>query len=258
MHFPVYIHLGSLTLHPHPVFESLAYFVGFRVYLWTRRKNYLPIEKAMWILVGAIVGAALGSKLVFWFEDPLRTMHSLFSLDLTYLLEGKTITGGLMGGLLGVELMKSRLNVTTRTGDDFAIPLCIGIMIGRIGCFLTGLSDHTYGTPTHLWVGIDFGDGVYRHPTQLYEIVFAFCLLLLLLVIKHRKPWEGYVFQVFMFAYFLFRFSVDFIKPILHPYLFLDNAQVVSLIMLVYYGYLLFVKKAKGEQPRAESSVHVL
>src|SRR5437660_691292 len=82
MTFPVYIHLFSLKLHPHAVFEALAYFIGFRVYLYTRNKEKIPVEKAISVLVGAIVGAAAGSKLLYWFEDPLLTaahVHDLFN-----------------------------------------------------------------------------------------------------------------------------------------------------------------------------------
>jgi prolipoprotein diacylglyceryltransferase len=42
--------------------------------------------------------------------------------------------------------MLTNLN-DTATGDVFAYPLMIGITIGRIGCFLTRLTDQTYGTP---------------------------------------------------------------------------------------------------------------
>jgi len=90
---------------------------------------------------------------------------------------GKTIVGALIGGLLAVELIKRYIGFSTSTGDLYAIPLAVGIAIGRIGCFLTGLSDNTYGIPTSLPWGIDFGDGISRHPTQLYEIIFLAALI---------------------------------------------------------------------------------
>ena len=80
--------------------------------------------------------------------------------------------GGLIGGLIAVEWTKRWLRVTIPTGDLLVVPLVAGIAIGRIGCFLTGLADRTYGLATGLPWGVDFGDGVLRHPTQIYEIVF--------------------------------------------------------------------------------------
>ena len=87
-------------------------------------------------------------------------------------MSGKTLVGGLIGGLFAVEWTKRLIGVRRRTGDLFAIPLCAGIAIGRIGCFLGGLEDGAYGVATVLPWGVDFGDGVARHPTQVYEILW--------------------------------------------------------------------------------------
>lgn len=250
MKFPVYI----FGIHPHLLFESLAYFIGFRVYLYTRNKERIPMEKALWIVVGAIFGAFLGSKIVYWMENPVKTFQQWNSL--TYMMEGKTIVGGLLGGLIGVETAKKVIGWTRSTGDDFVLPLAVGQMIGRIGCFLTGLSDHTYGIPTNWITGIDFGDGVKRHPTQLYEIVFLLMLILFLTIIKKRKTlYEGYLFQIYMFSYLMFRFWIDFIKPTPHPYFYLNNIQVASLLGLIYYTWLM---RKKRRELNAEPSLHLL
>ncbi len=235
MDFPVYLPLGPYEIHPHWLFEALAYFIGFRLYLRIRSKGQMPTVQAIWIVVAAVLGAAIGSKVLFWLEDPLLTWRSLTE-NPVYLMEGKTIVGGLLGGLIGVEGMKRRIGWARRTGDDYAIPLIVGMMIGRIGCFLTGLDDHTYGTPTSWWTGIDFGDGILRHPTQLYEIAFLALLLLALMLLRRRKVLpEGGQFQLFMLTYLLFRLLIDFIKPTPHPYLGLHAIQVACLLGLLYY-----------------------
>jgi phosphatidylglycerol:prolipoprotein diacylglycerol transferase len=125
-----------------------------------------------------VAGAAIGSKLLFWLEDPQLTLHSLHNP--AYLVGGKTIVGALAFGLISVELTKRYIGLRTSTGDLYSIPLALGIAIGRIGCFLTGLSDNTYGTPTRLPWAINFGDNIPRHPTQLYEILFLLALIPLL------------------------------------------------------------------------------
>lgn len=240
MNFPVYI----FGVHPHLVMESLAYFIGFRVYLYTRNKDRIPIDKAIWVLVGATLGAAAGSKLLYWFEDPVKTMANWNHI--IYLMQGKTIVGGLLGGLIGVETAKKFIGWNRSTGDDFVIPLAIGMMIGRIGCFLTGLDDHTYGTATTWVTGMDFGDGVKRHPTQLYEIVFLGLLVFFLYQLKRKNAdWEGFLFQLFMLSYLLFRFFIDFIKPTLHPYWILNNIQLASFLGILYYLWLITKKQTE-------------
>jgi phosphatidylglycerol---prolipoprotein diacylglyceryl transferase len=153
--FPVYIPFGPLRLHPHVVFEALAYFIGFRIYLRQRRRRGDVIaDGTRWsIIAAAIAGAAIGSKVLYWFEDPVGTWQHL--RDPVFLLQGKTIVGALIGGLIGVEATKFVLGVRESTGDLFAVPLAIGAALGRIGCFLTGLSDRTYGVQTNLpWASI--------------------------------------------------------------------------------------------------------
>jgi prolipoprotein diacylglyceryltransferase len=117
-------------------------------------------------------------------EDPQLTRHSLHNP--AYLIGGKTIVGALAGGLISVELIKRYIGLHQSTGDLYAIPLALGIAIGRIGCFLTGLSDNTCGTPTTLPWAINFGDGIPRHPTQLYEIAFLLALIPILYWVLNR------------------------------------------------------------------------
>lgn len=235
MEFPFYLRLGSLRLHPHWVFEALAYAVGFRFYLWLRKREGDPVSDSArwWVVAAAAAGAALGSKLLYWLEDPRLTLEHW--RDPFYLMAGKTIVGGLIGGLIAVEWTKRRLGVARRTGDLFALPLATGIAIGRIGCFLTGPSDHTSGTPTALPWGVNFGDGVLRHPTQLYEILFVILLgafLWRLVKLPHR---EGDLFKVFMAGYLGFRLLVDFLKPDVRVALGLSSIQWACVAMLLYY-----------------------
>ena len=234
MSFPLYLPIGPLRIHPHFIFETLAYFVGFRVYLKQRKRSgdHLSAPDRMWIVAAAIGGAAIGSKLLYWLADPMLTAQKWD--DLFYLMAGKTIVGGLIGGLIAVEVTKRRLGILTRTGDLFAIPLCVGIAIGRIGCFLSGLSDDTYGTPTDLWFGVDFGDGISRHPVQLYEVCWLIVVAIWLSGLARKQHREGDLFKGFMVGYFGFRLAVDFLKPGIR-FAGLTSIQWACVFVLMYY-----------------------
>ena len=222
----------------HTLVEACAYFIGFRYFLHERRRLALPAlastDNSLSIGVAAIVGAALGAKLGYWIEDPLNAFADF--PDWRHLLEGKTIVGALLGGLLGVETIKRAIGVRASSGDAFALPLMLGIAIGRIGCFLAGLGDHTYGNPTALPWGVDFGDGVPRHPTQLYEIAFLILLTVAIRYRSHALTQDGDRFRSFMIAYLAFRLLIDFIKPM--PYFYFgifSGIQLLCLAGLVYY-----------------------
>lgn len=219
MTFPVYLEFLGARLHPHLVFEALAYFVGARLYFSGQRARAaagpapLPLETRLWILVGCIFGAWAGSRLLAWAEQPTHYL-ALAQTNPILLFGAKTIAGGLLGGWAGVELAKARCGVRHSTGDDFVWPLAAGTAIGRLGCFLTGLDDQTYGVATSLPWGVDFGDGLTRHPTQLYE---GATVLLLAAAIAFaaggRTRPAGTRFRWYFAGYFAFRFFVEFIKP---------------------------------------------
>lgn len=186
----------------------------------------------------------MGSKLLFWLEDPQLAWHSFHNP--AYLIGGKTIVGALAGGLIAVELIKRCMGLSQSTGDLYAIPLALGIAVGRVGCFLTGLADNTCGTPTRFPWGIDFGDGIPRHPTQLYEMAFLLLLVPFLYRVVIRsarvgtRPWEiflpGDAFRFFMVAYMLFRLVCDFIKPYPRIFIGLGGIQWACLLVLLYYS----------------------
>jgi len=205
--------LGPLAISPHFFLESLAYLVGFAIYRRERHRagDFLPSPDRTSLVVAAIVGAAVGSKVLGWFDDPALTLQHWS--DLAFLLGGKTIVGGLFGGTMAVEWTKNRLGIHRRTGDLFALPIVAGTAIGRMGCFLAGLRDRTYGNPTTLPWGVDFGDGIPRHPTQLYEILFLLALGYLLIRLRSLPHREGDLFRVFLISYSAWRLGIDFLKP---------------------------------------------
>lgn len=222
----------------HFLFEALAYFVGIRAFLMIRKRQgttHTAQTSFIWVLVGAVCGAALGSKLIFWFHRPdlwPQTMN-----DLPQWFAGKTVVGGFLGGVIGVELAKWRIGLKQGTGDLFVFPVMLGLMIGRVGCFFGGIHDGTHGLPTNLPWAIDFGDGIGRHPTQLYEIVFVALCFAFLYGIRYRFPKAGDGFKLFMGTYLLWRLGSGFLKPrqVLYA-LQLSGIQWTSILGLFYYG----------------------
>lgn len=225
MTFPYYIHLFGFQIHPHLLFEVLAYFIAARIYFrLSKTSKYTTFEK-MTLLTYLIAGAFLGSKIVSLLENPRLLLQG----DYLHALEGKTVVGGFLGGWIGIELAKKQVGIKESTGDAFVIPMAVGLIIGRVGCFLTGLSDDTVGTPTSLPWGVDFGDGVLRHPAQLYEIGFLVIFTIILYLLRKKEEPNGLLFRKWMGGYLFFRFFVDFIKPVEHFYFGLNSIQIACL-----------------------------
>jgi phosphatidylglycerol---prolipoprotein diacylglyceryl transferase len=221
----------------HTAFEWMAIFIGARIYLQSSRTSLraLGTTRNYAVVLGCIVGAAIGNKAAHWFHH--ADYWHLLEESPWLILQGQSIVGGLLGGLIGVELGKRYAGVTESTGDRFVTPILVGLIIGRIGCLIAGLADDTHGNPTSVPWAVDFGDGVRRHPTQAYDIVFASLALMLL---RHLRPTlarePGLQFKLLLAGYLLWRLFIDALKPVPYAYPgYLSGIQVICLLALVVY-----------------------
>jgi phosphatidylglycerol:prolipoprotein diacylglycerol transferase len=213
-HFPVVLRLGSWHVPIHPVCDVLAYTLGFQFYLYLRRRSPKTLrtpEQDAWILIGGIFGALMGSKVLAWMEAP--KLYWALHDQPNFWFGGKTIVGGLLGGWAGIEIAKKATGASGSLGDVCVYPIILGMCIGRVGCFLTGLTDNTCGIPTSLPWGVDYGDGIPRHPAQVYEILFLITVGVILWIRRKGLAAPGLKFRWFIAAYLTFRLYIDFFKP---------------------------------------------
>ncbi len=212
----------------HSIFDVLAFAVALLVYRlvpvaapgvpaqpWQVHSLYIAVAS-----FGATSGAYLAGSANLW----LTGISGV----------GRSIEGALAGAIVAIELLKWRGGVRGSTGLRFVAPLAAAIAVGRIGCFFAGLDDMTYGTPTTLPWGTDFGDGIARHPVQLYEAaaMAAFFLGFLLLLQTETIGRAG--FYAFVAFYAAQRFGWEFLKPygtVIGPF---NLFHLLSLALVVY------------------------
>ncbi|MDI9309349.1 MAG: prolipoprotein diacylglyceryl transferase [Limnohabitans sp.] len=221
----------------HYILEVLAFFIGVRLYYFLKRKNNIISDNnRLWILLGAMIGALLGSRIIAAFETP----QELPQLTLLKFYQAKTVAGGFFGGLFGVELIKKIIGEKKASGDLYVYPILVALIIGRIGCFGMGITEPTFGLETSFFTGMDLGDGKLRHPVALYEIFFCFILLFLFYSIRKIDLVNGDRFKLFMLFYFLYRFLVEFIKPNNSLIFGLSIINIISIFIFVYYYKFIF------------------
>ena len=243
MTYPFTLNIGDAHIHLHVFFEIVAYTIGFQYYLRLRKKSVdlISEDNRLWIFIGAAFGGFLGSHILGIFEKPIPPQYFSEKNALTaflYFMGNKTVLGGYLGGLIGVELTKKRLGVTTSSGDLMTFPLILSLIIGRIGCHLEGLDDGTFGNPTTWPTGINFGDGIPRHPTNLYEIAFLLILWLSIVYVEKKHPLSnGSRFKLFLISYLIFRFFTEFLKPAYFHPIGLSSIQIAALGGLLYYVF---------------------
>jgi prolipoprotein diacylglyceryltransferase len=171
--------------HLYALFMALALTVAVLL----RRPSPLPLRERLGVYCGAIAGGAFGAKLPFILLGgaPLLELHS-------WLAEGKSILPGLAGGYLGVEAAKLALGVRAKTGDGFAVPLAAAIAVGRWGCF---------------WNGCCSAPG---HAVPIYESAFHAFMALVLWRLERAGALRLQRLKLYLIAYCVFRFAIEFIR----------------------------------------------
>lgn len=214
----------------HSLFDLLALIAAFVVYrLCPVGARGLPSEPwrvhSLYIAVGA-GGATIGAYFVGSLNLWLTGIAGI----------ARSIEGAIAGGIVGIEMLKRSAGIRGSTGLRFVAPLAAAIAVGRIGCFLAGLDDMTYGTATTLSWGVDFGDGVRRHPVQLYEsLTMAAFLAVFALLLWRRSPAARLTgFYLFVGVYAAQRFAWEFLKPygtVVGPF---NVFHLLSLALIAY------------------------
>ena len=239
---PVLARVGDVTLYTHDVFSVLAIGVGFGIYYWELRRRGWLEARIVWISLAALLGAAVGARLITSWERP-DVYASFTSLPLLVAIEqsGKSLIGAIAGGYLAIVLAKRAFGYRRSTGDAYALAIPIATAIGRIGCFLAELP---LGTPTTLPWGISVspvaaagfpscpGCDVAMHPTMLYEVAFNVIAALAVWRWRPLVPAPGDALKLYLVAAAVFRLLVEFIRTSPREALALTAPQWVLLPML--------------------------
>lgn len=217
----------------HLLTDYLSILIGMQLYFFLNKKSAIDSDKKVWYILGALVGALVGSRFLAALENPHLFLHPPTWL---YYYMNKTIIGGIAGGIVGIEVAKKFLKIKTNTGDSVVIPLMVAIIIGRIGCQLTGVVDGTIGSVCDYMWCFKQGDEFNRHPIPLYEIVEILLLLpFAYYFIKVKRFQEGFIFRAFIIIYFGMRFFFEFLKDVQPIVLSLSAIQVCCLLFVFYY-----------------------
>jgi phosphatidylglycerol:prolipoprotein diacylglycerol transferase len=225
----------------HAIFDAAAWLSAWAMGVFVTRAHYLP-ETPRTLLrdpgyfialgLGAIAGALL-------FGSSNMTLAGIWQI-------GHSIAGAVAGGVVAVEIYKWRNGIRGSTGGQFVAPLAVGIAVGRWGCFFAGLPDFTYGTPTNLPWGYDFGDGIARHPVQLYESAAMFIFLAVYLhgIARGSALFVQQGFYLFVAWYALQRFVWEFFKP--YPTL-IGPLNLFHLVCIALFAYSLVMMRQQHE-----------
>lgn len=235
----------------HSFFVALALVAGTAVFLVEKRRRGVRDHRMAYIVMGALMGAAIFSRLGTWFQH--LDFNENASLGEQMLYGNASILSGLFGAWLGVHIAKISVKYPHRTGDLFAPAVALAMVIGRVGCLLT----ERPGTPTGASWGITLDAAaaertgsiadVALHPSFVYEITFhlvAFCILWFW--VRHRDISAGESLTLFIAAYAAFRFGVEFVRGNGIAWMGLTRPQLFLLVTFPLLVWRIVAKVRQG------------
>ena len=199
------------------------------------------LQLAWWeklgIAIGGFCGAMIGAKLPFALYDWDGLVDGT-----AWFAHGKTIIAGLLGGYFGVELAKWVLEIRTKTGDSYVVPVAVAIGIGRWGCFVAGCC---FGQACSLPWGVTFSTApdegmLLRHPTQIYESIFHLSCAVVFFILWKRKMFPGQLFKIYLISYMTYRFATEWIRPEPTFALGLTAYQWAALAAIPLFAWLIY------------------
>ena len=237
-------HLGPLHWRVWGTMVGLGILAGAWLTVRLARKRGMPADD-LWTLALIVMAAGIVGGRVSWALQP-----SLLSETVSHpwrMFEvwqgGLALVGGLLFATVAGVWYARRVRLPILPTADLIAPgLGLGIAIGRVGCFLTGLHP---GRPTSLPWGIEYL-GAVRHPIPLYESVVGLGLLAAGLVLLRRRLPPGVVATCVGMGYLVARSLLDLLRapvgvPGADPRFVggLTLTQALSLVLVPLLGLLL-------------------
>lgn len=205
---------------------------------WYRRAQ--GQSELLLIYLGALVGGFAGAKIAYLLAEGWRDWQQ--PNHWLRWATGKSVLGGLLGAYAGVEITKHLTGHKQSTGDAFAIIVPIGILLGRVGCYLNGCC---LGKPVAGVFAARDVHGIARWPAPAVEGAFQIVMLITFLLLQRRGLLRDRLFFLYLIAYGLFRFFHEFMRATPKIFLGLSGYQFIALAMAAL-GFLMLRRRTKS------------
>ncbi|WP_319526536.1 prolipoprotein diacylglyceryl transferase [uncultured Desulfosarcina sp.] len=257
---PVIFQIGSFRLQYYGLMYIVAFACTYFLALYRIRHEdrfRIDVEQLQGLMTAMILGLIIGGRLgyvlfynlSYYLHHPLEIILPFeFSGGFHFTgITGMSYHGGLIGVVAAAFIFVRKNNLSFFHMADLIVPcIPLGYTFGRLGNFING---ELYGRGTDHPIGMFFplapGPGR-RHPSQLYEAFFeGIVLFVFLWAVKGRFKTRGAMLAVYLMAYGLVRFFIEYARqPDAHlgfVFLSFSMGQMLCLAMILTGGILLAV-----------------
>ncbi len=252
---PILFDFGFIQVRWYSVILLVAFIVG--MFLIFKEGKKLGIEKdflfnlMFWVIIFSLIGARL-YYVLFNFSEYSNNLIEIIKIW----HGGLAIHGGIIAGLITIIVYTRKYNVDVLKVIDLFVPaLLIGQAIGRWGNFFNSEAHGAATTlvtlqklhlPNFIIQGMNI-NGVYYHPTFLYESLWCFLGFIIILFFRRYKYIKnGQPTAFYLVWYGIGRFLIEASRTDSLMFLGFKAAQIISLIFIISGIILFIVKQKKG------------
>ncbi|GAB6137212.1 prolipoprotein diacylglyceryl transferase [Halanaerobaculum tunisiense] len=240
---PIAFELGPLNIHWYGIIMATAVLIG--LFLATKeanRKNINPeliLDLVIWGIPCAIIGARSYYVIFQW------SYYSQHPQEIIAIWHGGlAIHGALIGSLLAGITFAYHKGISFRKLTDITAPsLILGQAIGRWGNFI---NQEAHGGPTSRnfleqlqlphWIIEQMQiNGIYYHPTFLYESIWNLAIFLFLFFYWKKQDFlqPGEIFLTYIGLYSLGRYFIEGMRTDSLMLGSIQVAQVISILIII-------------------------
>lgn len=206
------------------------------------------------LIVSIILLGYLGSRFIEVIESFLTNSVSIQKYSFSELMlkyGGMRWYGALLFNFIAFYLIikiTKKINMLNLI-DEVVLAASIGLVIGKVGCWLSGHG--CYGIPTNLPWGMRFPYGTMPsflpvHPTPLYDAMVYFILFFYLVWLGKSKKYLGQLVVNFLVVSSIASVLIETIRTNEAVIFNLSLAQIIYIVLLI--GTLIFYRIAKKNQ----------
>ena len=248
--FPILFQYKIITIGGYGIMLGLGFYLSFLLLEREFKLKNIDPELAYKILLAAIPGGIIGSKIFHILEhldefaiDPFGMLFSGSGLS--------AFGGYIFSFLLAVFVVKKSKTTLLNVFDTASPSMALGYCFGRFGCHVAG--DGCFGIETAGFWGTPYPNGIVPStmpvfPTPLFEVFFSFIVVGILLNMRKRELAEGRMFSAFLILSGLPRLLVEFIRRNPKIAFGLSQAQIIGIIFILcgIAGWIYFEKRNKA------------
>lgn len=264
-------YIGDFAITFYGIVIAIGMLLGLGIAYYDAKRTGQNPETYVDLAIIAIITSIIGARLyyvAFRFEHYKDNLLSIFNLR----QGGLAIYGGVIAAIITVFVFARVKKLSFPLICDTAgLGLILGQIIGRWGNFFNrevfgGYTDNIFAmqlpvsavrqsdiTPELAEHIINIGgvDFIQVHPTFLYESLWNLGVLIIMLLIREHKKFDGEIFLIYLFGYGVGRFWIEGIRTdqLMLPGINYPVSQALALVMAIVAFVWIFYGRRHHKNP---------